>query len=177
MLMCEQMAAFYRTVVLRLSRDRKNSGAQPWHVRYTLETKIKALNLLEEHDGDTQLVKDRLDIPVKTLANWRRAELELRQRFYDRQQHHFYNVKFKLLGDMLGGCAAIMGRINEAAIEEASLSQRSNALNTLLNNAVKLEEAFEALEEKNQQDQEPNSTQFSDDDNAPEAPPRPTGKS
>ena len=52
--------------------------------------------------------------------------------------------------------------------------QCSNALNTLLNNAVKLEEAFEALEEKNRQDQEPNRTEFSDDDNAPEAPPRPT---
>ena len=102
MLMCEQtVATLCRTIVLRLSQIGKIREPNHGSCRYTLETKIKALNLLEEHDGDTQLVKDRLDIPVKTLANWRRAELELRQRFYDRQQHHFYNVKFKLLGDML----------------------------------------------------------------------------
>jgi len=140
--------------------------------RYRLDTKIKALNLLDQYDGDFQLVGDELDIPVKTLASWRRAEADLRQRFYDRQQHHFYNVKFALLAKMLGGCEAIMKQMHDKAIEEASLSQRANTLSILLKSAVGLEEAFEELEEKDRMEQEePNRGRFIYDGGFQDAPP------
>ena len=128
--------------------------------RYRLDRKIRALDLLEEHDDDFELVKDLLDIPVTTLANWRRGELALRQRFFERQQQHFYNVKFGLLRAMLGSCESIMRRIDDDAINAASLLQRANTMSRLLNDAVRLEEAFEELEEKEQQEEAPNRARF-----------------
>lgn len=140
--------------------------------RYRLDTKIKALNLLDQYDGDLHLVKEELDVPVRTLEGWRRAEVELRQRFYDRQQHHFYNVKFALLAKMLGGCEAIMKQVHDKAIEEASLSQRATTLSILLKSAVGLEEAFEELEEKDRMEQEqPNRARFIYDGGFQDSPP------
>ena len=130
--------------------------------RYRLDIKIKALNLLEEHDGDLHLVKDALEIPVNTLRNWRVRELELRRQFYNRQQHHFYNVKFQLLANMLERCQTIMARLNDSALEKASPSQLAYTLTALLSHAVKLEEAFDELEKEDQMDEAPKGIRYID---------------
>ena len=52
---------------------------------YNLDTKIEALNLLDQHDGDLHLVKDRLG----TLRGWRTDQ----DKAEDRQYRHFANIK------------------------------------------------------------------------------------
>ena len=56
---------------------------------YTLDTKIEALNLLDLHDGDFQLVRSLIEIPLKTLRGWRTDQDKLRRRYEDRQYCHF----------------------------------------------------------------------------------------
>ena len=85
--------------------------------KYSLDTKIEALNLLDQLDGDFHLVKSRLDIPLKTIRGWRSSEEELRQRFEDRQYRHFANLKLTLLKDMLETSCDIMKTIKSGENE------------------------------------------------------------
>ena len=38
--------------------------------RYSLQSKIDALNQIEQYDGDVALVSDLLGIPTRTLQSW-----------------------------------------------------------------------------------------------------------
>ena len=120
--------------------------------RYPLDAKINALNQIDQLDGDIQYIAKQLKIPFKTVENWRADEDHLRQQYQQRQHRHFTNLKFELLADMLERCRAIMKKIDDSAITEASVSQLAYTLTTLLNHAVRLEEAFEKIEEEDQQE-------------------------
>ncbi|MCY4539983.1 MAG: hypothetical protein OXE52_17345, partial [Chloroflexi bacterium] len=78
---------------------------------YTLDTKIEALNLLDRHDGDFQLVRSLLEIPLKTLRGWRADEDKFRRIYEDRQYRHFANIKLELLKDMFETSRDIMKKI------------------------------------------------------------------
>ena len=112
---------------------------------YTLDTKIEALNLLDRHDGDFNLVKSLLEIPIKTLRGWRADQVKLRHKHEDRQYRYFSTIKLELMQDMWETSRDIMKKIKSGVREGLSLRQLVYTLNTLLNHANKLEDNFEDL--------------------------------
>ena len=143
---------------------------------YTLDEKIQALNLLDQHDDDFRLVKSQLNIPLKTLRGWRANQDALRQQFDDRQYRHFANIKLELLNDMFETCRALMKKIRTGDHEGIAVSQLAYTLSTLLNHANQLEERFEELA-PNPPNPKPqhNRIRFVLDDNLQNATPRPAG--
>ena len=142
---------------------------------YTLDTKIEALNLLDRHDGDFQLVRSLLEIPLKTLRGWRVDQDKLRRRFEDRQYRCFANIKLELLKDMFETSRGIMKKIKSGDHEGSTASQLVYALSTLLNQANQLEESFEDLPPNPQNPEEvPNRIEIVYDDNPQDAPPKAT---
>ncbi|MCY4020539.1 MAG: hypothetical protein OXG39_14105 [Chloroflexi bacterium] len=143
---------------------------------YTLDTKIEALNLLNQLDGDFLRVKERLKIPLKTLRGWRASERELRRRFEDREYRHFASIKLELLRDMLETSRDIMQQLKSGEREGLTASQLVYTLSTLLNQAHRLEESFEDLPPDPQQETEQaNRIRFVYEDDLPAAPPPATG--
>ena len=53
--------------------------------RYSLDSKIAALNQIDQLDGDLTLAGQQLNIPIKTLEKWRAKEPDLRQNYRQRQ--------------------------------------------------------------------------------------------
>ena len=143
---------------------------------YTLDTKIEALNLLDRHDGDFNLVKSILEIPLKTLRAWRADHVKLRNRYDDRQYRYFATIKLELLQDMWETSRDIMKKIKSGAHDGVPLSKLVYTLNTLLNHANKLEDNFEDLTPEGQNEAEqPNRIRYVYEDEAGEAPPPWTG--
>ena len=139
---------------------------------YTLDTKIEALNLLDRHDGDFQLVRSLLEIPLKTIRGWRVDQDKLRRRFEDRQYRHFANIKLDLLKDMFETSRDIMKKIKSGDHEGSTASQLVYALSTLLNQANQLEDSFEDLPPDPQNPEElPNRIEIVYDHQAQDAPP------
>ncbi len=140
---------------------------------YTLDTKIKALNLLDLHDGDFQLVRSLLEIPLKTLRGWRVDQDKLRHRYEDRQYRHFANIKLELLKDMFETSRDIMKKIKSGDHEGSAVSKLAYALSTLLNQANQLEDSFEDLPPDPQNPEEvPNRIEVVYDHQAQDAPPK-----
>ncbi|MCY4072405.1 MAG: hypothetical protein OXG60_14000 [Chloroflexi bacterium] len=139
---------------------------------YTLDTRIKALNLLDQLDGDFQRVKERLKIPLETLRGWRSSEREIRRRFEDREYRHFASIKLELLRDMLETSRDIMKIIKSGEHKGVTLSQLAYTLSTLLNQAHRLEESFEDLPPDAQlETEQPNRMRFIYEDDLPDPPP------
>ena len=139
---------------------------------YTLDRKIEALNLLDRHDGDFNLVKSILEIPLKTLRAWRADQVKLRNRYDDRQYRYFATIKLELLQDMWETSRDIMKKIKSGNHEGIPFSQLVYALNTLLNHANKLEDNFEDLTPEGQSEAEqPNRIRYVYEDEAGDAPP------
>ena len=140
---------------------------------YTLDTKIEALNLLDRHDGDFQLVRSLIEIPLKTLRGWRVDQDKLRRRYEDRQYRYFANLKLELLKDMFETSRDIMKKIKSGEHEGSAVSKLAYALSTLLNQANQLEDSFEDLPPNPQNEaEEPNRVQYAYDDNPQHAPPK-----
>lgn len=125
--------------------DASVEGQPNMPANYSLDRKIEALNLLDQHDGDFHLVKSRLKIPLKTLRGWRADEDALRHKYEDRQYRHFANIKLELLKDMFESCRDIMKRIKTGDHEGIAVSQLAYTLSTLISHSKQLEEAFEDL--------------------------------
>ena len=139
---------------------------------YNLDTKIEALNLLDQHDGDLHLVKDRLGIPFKTLRGWRTDQDKLRHRFEDRQYRHFANIKLELLNDMFETSRDIMKKIKTGEHEGTTVSQLAYTLSTLINHSKQLEDSFEDLAPNPQNPEEQsNRIEYVYDDKVQDAPP------
>ncbi|MCY4540248.1 MAG: hypothetical protein OXE52_18685 [Chloroflexi bacterium] len=140
---------------------------------YTLDTKIEALNLLDRHDGDFQLVRPLLEIPLKTLRGWRVDQDKLRHRYEDRQYRYFANIKLELLKDMFETSRDIMKKIKSGDHEGSAVSQLAYALSTLLNQANQLEDSFEDLPPNPQNETEQaNRIGYAYDDNPQDDPPK-----
>jgi len=143
---------------------------------YTLDTRIEALNLLDQLDGDFHRVNDRLKIPLKTLRGWRSSEKELRRRFEDREYRHFANIKLELLKDLFETSRDFMKKLKSGEHEGITVSQLVYALSTLLNQAHQLEESLEDLPPNAQMESEQSARLvYVAHDNLPSAPPRAAG--
>ena len=140
---------------------------------YSLDTKIQALNLLDQFDNDFHRVKAQLEIPLKTLRGWLADADKLRLKYDDRQFRHFANIKLELLGDMLESSRDIMKKIKSGDHEGISLSQLTYALSTLLNHSKQLEDNFEDLASDTQNESEqPNRIRYVDEYDLMDDPPR-----
>ena len=109
--------------------------------RYALDTKINALDQIDQHDGDAALVSHVLEIPLPTLRYWLSQESELRKAFSERRARQLQRLKRQLQVDMLQGGQDILARLDEETLAKAPLNQLATALNSLVANALKLEEA------------------------------------
>ena len=97
--------------------------------KYNLDTKIEALNLLDQHDGDFHLVKAQLNIPVKTLRGWRSDQDNLRLQYDDRQYRHNANRKLELINDMYESAGDIMKKSNPATTKAHRQPTRLHPVN------------------------------------------------
>ena len=115
--------------------------------KYSLDTKIEALNQIDRHDGDVALVSDLLEIPERTLRGWQGHEGELRNRHRKRQRRQRDRLAVALQLEMLERSQAILRRMDEETLAKAPLNQLASALGALVSHALKLEEAIEELDE------------------------------
>ncbi|MCY3573342.1 MAG: hypothetical protein OXI62_14775 [Chloroflexota bacterium] len=115
--------------------------------RYSLETKIDALNQIDQHDGDAALVSDVLEIPLATLRGWLAKESDLRRAYNLRRQGQFERLKRDLQSDMLLRGKAILSELDAQRLAKAPLNQLAAALGSLVTQALKLEEATQARAE------------------------------
>ena len=138
---------------------------------YSLDTKIQALNLLNQLDNDFQRVRERLQIPLKTLRAWLADQQKLRLTYEDRQYRHFANLKLELLQDMLETSCDFMKKLKSGQHEGMTVSQLVYTLSTLLNQAHRLEKSFEDLPPDAQMETEqPNRIRYVYDDDLMHAP-------
>lgn len=121
--------------------------------RYTLDTKIHALNQLDKHSNDMQRIADELSIPVSTLQKWRTKASKLRSKYRRRNKRLATHLKSDLQVAMLDKSMAILQRMDDDTLDNAPLNQLASALGALVNHAMKLEEALEEDDEQEEQEQ------------------------
>ena len=119
--------------------------------RYTLDTKIHALNQLDMHDGDLGNVSKELNIPTTTLSEWRRKESDLRQDHRHKLERRFMRLKAELQVQMLDRGMKIVACMDDETLEKAPLNQLATALGSLVNHALKLDEASEDSDEQTEE--------------------------
>lgn len=116
--------------------------------KYSLDTKIDALNQIDRHDGDVALVGDLMEIPERTLRGWQGLEGELRNRHRRRQRRQRDRLAVALQLEMLERGQEILRRMDEETLAKAPLNQLASALGALVSHALKLEEAIEEIDEQ-----------------------------
>ncbi len=119
--------------------------------RYSLSTKINALNEVDEHDGDVARVSEFLEIPTRTLQGWLGVEDDLRRRYRQKQKRQRDRLTLDLQFEMLERGKSILARMDAEALSKAPLNQLATALGSLVNHALKLEEAVEEIDEGEEQ--------------------------
>jgi len=119
--------------------------------RYTLDTKIHALNQLDKYDGDTSRIASELTIPLKTLQTWRTQETDLRREYRARCTRQVAHLKSELQVAMLDRSMAIVERMDDDTLNNAPLNQLATTLSALVNHALKLEEASEETDEQTEE--------------------------
>lgn len=118
---------------------------------YRLETKIHALNELIEYRDDVAAASEALDIPIRTLREWRRIEDELRHRHRRQESQRLKRIKVDLLTKMLERGQELLARMDAETAASASLGQLASALNVLVSHALKLEETIGEVDEQQQE--------------------------
>ena len=69
--------------------------------RYSLRSKIEALNEIDEHDGEVARVSEFLEIPARTLRGWLQDEEALRRAYRGRLKRQRERAKLDLQLEML----------------------------------------------------------------------------
>lgn len=115
--------------------------------RYSLNSKIDALNQIDHFDGDVALVSNTVAIPTRTLQNWLRQEDDLRRRYRQRQIRQRERLKVNLQLEMLERGKSILAQMDDETLEKAPLNQLAAALSSLVSQALKLEEVIGDIDE------------------------------
>ena len=100
--------------------------------RYSLNSKIDALNQIDHFDGDVALVSNAAAIPSRTLQNWLRQEDDLRRRYRQRQIRQRERLKVNLQLEMLERGKSILAQMDDETLEKAPLNQLATALSSLV---------------------------------------------
>ena len=87
--------------------------------RYSLLTKINALNEIDEHDGDLARVSEFLEIPPRTLQRWLRDEKDLRRAYRTKLRRQRDRVTLDLQSDMLARSQSILARLDAETLAKA----------------------------------------------------------
>lgn len=120
--------------------------------QYSLKEKVDALNAIDDCDGNVRLTAKNLEIPYETLKSWRGQSGDLRKQYRKKLFGQFEALKVELHVQMLARGLKIVEAMSAETIQNAPLSQLGTALNTLVNYALKLEEAI--VEDDEQEDNE-----------------------
>lgn len=116
--------------------------------RYTIETKIHALNQLDQYDGDMLRISKELTIPVSTLTTWRTKEADIRRNYRQKNQQQVTHLKSELQVQMFDMSQNILKYMDDDTLSKAPLNQLASAIGSLVNHALKLEEAIEETDEQ-----------------------------
>lgn len=116
--------------------------------RYTLESKINALNRIDQNDGDLQSTSRQLNVPAKTLKKWRAIENDLRDKFDQQEAREIARLQARMRLKLLQRADQILEYIDPDTLKIATLNQLHSALNTLLNHAQKLEEEPQEIDQQ-----------------------------
>lgn len=119
--------------------------------RYSLKTKINALNEIDEHDGDVARVAEFLEIPARTLGRWLRDEDDLRSRFRNKRNRQRERLTIDMQFEMLERGKLILARMDEDRLAKAPLNQLATALGSLVSQALKLEEVIEDIDDEKEE--------------------------
>jgi len=119
--------------------------------RYSLKTKISALNEIEEHDGDVARVAEFQEIPARTLGRWLHEEDDLRSRYRKKRNRQRERLTIDLQFEMLERSKSILARMDEDRLAKAPLNQLATALGSLVSQALKLEEVIEDIDDKEEE--------------------------
>jgi len=119
--------------------------------RYTLDTQIHALNLLDTHEGDLVLVSQELNIPAVILNTWCKKEADIRRDYRQKLQRQFVRLKAEIQVQMLERGMKIMACMDDDTLEKSPLNQLATALGSLVNHALKLDEASEDTDEQTEE--------------------------
>ncbi len=119
--------------------------------RYSLKTKIDALNEIDEHDGDVARVSEFLEIPARTLRGWLHDEDHLRGRYGAKLKRQRDRLTLDLQFEMLERGKSILARMDGETLAKAPLNQLAAALGSLVSHALKLEEVIEEINEGEEQ--------------------------
>ncbi len=119
--------------------------------KYTLNTKIDALNQIDDSDGDVAAVSDLLEIPQRTLRGWQEVEDDLRSRQRKRQRRQRERLAADLYLGMLQRGQAILRQITDDAVAKAPLNQLASALGALVSHALKIKEEIDETYEQGEQ--------------------------
>ncbi|MCY4073549.1 MAG: hypothetical protein OXG60_19830 [Chloroflexi bacterium] len=119
--------------------------------KYTLDTKIDALNQIDDNDGDLGKVSDLLGIPQRTLRGWRQVEDDLRGKQRKRLRRQRERLAAELYWGMLERGQAILERITDDALDKAPLNQLASALGALVSHALKIKQEIDETDEQGKQ--------------------------
>lgn len=120
-------------------------------LHHTLDRKIKALNLIDQHDGDVALASQILELPAATLRDWLANETALRREFRQRQRRQRERLAADLQMRLMERGQTILEQLNDETLAKAPLNQLASALGSLISLALKLEEANEQIDEAEEQ--------------------------
>jgi len=115
--------------------------------RYSLKSKIEALNEIDEHDGEVGRVSEFLEIPARTLRGWLQDEDALRRAYRGRLKRQRDRLKLDLQLEMLKRGQSILARMDAETLAKAPLNQLASALGSLVSHAMKLEEVIDEIDE------------------------------
>lgn len=107
---------------------------------YTLDEKIDALQALTTQT--LTAASERLGIPAGTLSNWKRQSDELYRQHRQQQERTALYVLGKAQAQMAQTALAVVQQMTPQRLEEASVSQLSSALGTLIDRYLKLDDAL-----------------------------------
>lgn len=115
--------------------------------RYSLRSKIEALNEIDEHDGEVARVSEFLEIPARTLRGWLQDEEALRRAYRGRLKRQRDRAKLDLQLEMLKRGRSILARMDGETLSKAPLNQLASAFGSLVSHALKLEEVIDEIDE------------------------------
>lgn len=147
---CQPEGELWESFLFFIFRLEKEVGPQV-PKKYSLDTKIDALNQIDQNDGDVAVVSDLLEIPERTLRGWQGVEGDLRSKQRKRQRRQRDRLTVELQLGMLERGRAILRQMDSETLAKAPLNQLASALSALVNHALKLEEAIDEIDEQEEE--------------------------
>lgn len=106
--------------------------------RYRLSDKMRALDLLDDCDGDTAQASARSGIPADRLRRWARDSAVIRRQAAERQRATEARLMSQARLEIARKTLQLLGALSDAQLAKAPLHQLVGALGALIDRYLKL---------------------------------------